>query len=191
MWQNWILPKISEATAYTSAAMSEAATRCREGHFDDEMDSLIDVRTDGGTYSTSTLEALPALLRCLQGLACRVGDMEARAAEEKKVVTRFDAWAAKVEKEEALFLSEVERRQAAEGNEVRRIIAEEAHRARQGNKAMEAHMPKSLRIHDHKSPKTAKLSLDEVVGASVAQASVAAKLFLPIVHVWDLNTGDM
>ena len=65
---------------------------------------------------------------------------------------------------------------------------------------MARYMETGLIIHDHKSPKTAKLTLDALVdetlsaagltgGGGPEPASSAARQQVPILHIWDLNTG--
>jgi len=192
LWQNWVVHQISAGTSFTSAAVDEAAGRYREGHFDDELDNLVAVRGNAATFGTSTLDALPGGLRCRQGLAARVGDAEARQTAARSHLEGLAAIEAQIQKDAEAFQTAVEQHQAAAGDSVRRSIALKTRKAQLGAAAIKECMPTTFRVHDHASPKTSKLSLDELVegiAAAALGASAAAKLTLPIVHVWDLNTG--
>ena len=65
---------------------------------------------------------------------------------------------------------------------------------------MAQYMSQGLVIHDHKNPKTAKLTLDALVdetlnasgfvgGGGAEAASSAARQQVPILHIWDIPAG--
>ena len=133
LWLNWVVPKVLSESSFSRSAFDEAVRQYRKGYFDEELDNLVATRVEGKAYRTASMEAyLPGLTRALQGLAARAGDTEIRALEEKDLIARWEALAAKMDKDEEAFEAAVAREQAAAMASVSKEVIRETKKAERG-----------------------------------------------------------
>ena len=89
-------------------------------------------------------------------------------------MARWASLDARLGKDEDAFATAVAKVQAAAMASVSRDVIRETKKTERGRHLMGKYMITSLLVHDHKSPKTAKLTLDALVDDTLRASSAAS-----------------